>query len=159
DLSGLAGRWDYLAFAVLAGLVLRRIPLRARIWTLAVLSVVLVDEYVGRSEFVGVVLGCVLGFGATRWQVTNGPGTRVAVQGLLMALVFGWLWPRRAAAPFGALLGWGFYSFVLFRHLSFVVESARGVPSTLGGYLFFLLFFPNCMGAMEVYNEFWEQNL
>src|SRR5262249_50602431 len=56
-------------------------------------------------------------------------------------------------------LGWGFFSFALFRHVSFVVESARGVPVTLGGYLCFLLFYPNCLGAMEVYNELWEHNL
>jgi D-alanyl-lipoteichoic acid acyltransferase DltB (MBOAT superfamily) len=47
----------------------------------------------------------------------------------------------------------------MFRHVSFVVESARGVPVTLGGYLCFLLFYPSSFGAMEVYNEFWEHNL
>ena len=73
---------------------------------------------------------------------------------LRMALV-----ARDASRPFDALLGWGFYSFVVFRHVSFVVEHARGVPSTLGGYLCYLLFFPNCIGAMEVYDEFWEHNL
>ena len=91
---------------------------------------------------------------------TDGPGwVRIAVHTALMAGVFAWLWSLRDTRAFDALRGWGFYSFVLFRHVSFVVEHAHGMPSTLGGYLCYLLFFPNCMGAMEVYDEFWNRNL
>jgi MBOAT membrane-bound O-acyltransferase family protein len=159
ELGAVPARWDYLVFAIVAGIALRRIPLRVRIWLLAVLSVVLVESYVGRRPFAVVFGGCLLGFAATRWSVTNQPGRRVVVQGLLMAAVFAWLWHLRSSSPFGALLGWGLYSFALFRHVSFVVESSRGVPVTLGGYVCFLLFYPSCVGAMEVYNEFWEHNL
>lgn len=159
ELAGVSGRWDYLTFAILAGIALRRVPLRARVWALALLSVALVESYVGRRPFCVVAGGCVLGFAATRWAVTNRPGVRVAVQALLMGAVLVWLLQLRWSSPFPALFGWAFYSFALFRHVSFVVESARGVPSSLGDYLCFLLFFPNCLGAMEVYNEFWEHNL
>ena len=159
ELGAVPCRWDYLAFAILGGLALRRIPLQARIWFLAVLSIVLLDAYVGRGPFLIVVAGCLAGFAATRWSVSNRPGRRVVVQGVLMAAVLVTLWQLRSSNPFGALLGWAFFSFAMFRHVSFVVESARGVPVTLGGYLCFLLFYPNSVGAMEVYNEFWEHNL
>jgi D-alanyl-lipoteichoic acid acyltransferase DltB (MBOAT superfamily) len=159
ELGAIPARWDYLVSAILGGIALRRLPLALRMWIFALLSVVLLDAYVGRRPFALVLAGCLLGFGATRWSVTNRPGRRVAVQSLLMAAVLVVLWRLRSANPFAALLGWGFFSFALFRHVSFVVESARGVPVTLGGYLCFLLFFPNCFGAMEVYNEFWEHNL
>jgi len=159
DLGGVPGRWDYLAFAILGGLALRRVPLQARIWFLAVLSIVLLDAYVGRGPFLIVLAGCLAGFAATRWPVTNRPGRRVVVQGVLMTAVLVTLWQLRWSNPFGGLLGWGFFSFAMFRHVSFVVESARGVPVTLGGYLCFLLFYPSSVGAMEVYNEFWEHNL
>jgi D-alanyl-lipoteichoic acid acyltransferase DltB (MBOAT superfamily) len=159
ELSALANRWDYLAFAILAGTVLRRVPLGARIWTFALLSVVLVATYIGRTQVTVILAGCLLGFAASRWPVTNRPRRRLVVQGVLMGGVFAWLWWLRSSDPLSALQGWALYSFVLFRHLSFVVESSRGVPATLGGYLCFLLFYPNCIGAMEVYDEFWERNL
>ena len=159
ELGGVPVRWDYLAFAIVAGVALRRIPLRLRIWLLAVLSVALVESYVGRRPFAVVVGACVLGFAATRWSVTNQPGRRVVIQGLLIAVACALLWHLRSSSPFAALLGWGLYSWALFRHVSFVVESNRGVPGTFGGYLCFLLFYPSCIGAMEVYNEFWEHNL
>jgi MBOAT, membrane-bound O-acyltransferase family len=159
ELGAVPGRWDYLVFAILAGVALRRVPLPVRIWLLAILSVILVESYVGRRAFCLVAGGCLLGFFATRWSVTNQPGRRVVVQSLLMAAVLAVLWHLRSSSAYTAMLGWGFYAFALFRHASFVVESARGVPVTLGGYLCFLLFYPNCFGAMEVYNEFWEHNL
>lgn len=159
EITGVAARWDYLVAAVLAGLVLRRAPLSLRIWLLVGLSWVVLEQYVGQTPVRVVAGACLLGFVATRWPLANRPGVRVAVHGTLMTAVFLWLWWQRAPAAWTALLGWGFYSFVLFRHVSFVVEHARGAPSTLGGYLCYLLFFPNCMGAMEVYDEFWERNL
>jgi hypothetical protein len=160
ELGAVPARWDYLVFAILVGIPLRRLPLLARTWLLAALSVVLVEQYVGRWPFLIVVAACLAGFTATRWPATNRTGARVVlVQGLLVTAALACLWRLRGSSPFGALLGWGFYAFAIFRHVSFVVESGRGVPVTFGGYLCFLLFFPNCMGAMEVYNEFWERNL
>jgi D-alanyl-lipoteichoic acid acyltransferase DltB (MBOAT superfamily) len=159
DLAAVVSRWDYLVFAVLGGLVLHQAPVRARTWALAVLSVVLVGQYYP-AEPLRVVLGaCLLGFAATRWQVTRRPGVRVVVHLVLMGAVLVWLLSLRAAQPWQALNGWGLYSFVAFRHASFVVESARGVPSTFVDYVCYLLFFPNCIGAMEVYDEFHERNL
>jgi D-alanyl-lipoteichoic acid acyltransferase DltB (MBOAT superfamily) len=159
ELGAIPARWDYLVSAILGGIALRRLPLAVRVWVFALLSVAFLDAYVGRLPFAVVLAGCLLGFGATRWSATDQPDRRVVVQGLLMTAVFVVLWRLRSTDPFGALLGWGFFSFALFRHVSFVVESARGVPVTLGGYLCFLLFYPSCVGAMEVYNEFWEHNL
>lgn len=157
--SALLFRWDYLVMAILGGLVLRRTPRQARIWGIAVLSIVLVFQYVGAVLVQVILIVCLLGFAATRWRVTNRPGVRVVIQGVLMGGLLAWLWWLRPTDAWSALKGWGLYSFVAFRHVSFAVESAAGMPATLGGYLCYLLFFPNCVGAMEVYNEFHDRNL
>src|SRR5262249_34211875 len=159
ELIALACRCDYLAFAILAGLVLRLGPLHTRLWALVVLSVILVCAYVGPRPVGGVLLGSLLGFAATRWSVTDRPGRRIVVQAIPMAAVFAWLWETRSSTHLWALQGWGLYGYALLRHVSYVVESRRGVPATLCGYLCFLLFYPSAIGAVEVYNEFWERNL
>lgn len=159
ELAAFVCRWDYLIFAILAGTVLQLVPLRVRHWVLAVLSVVFVSAYVGSAQVEIILFGCLLGFAATRWTVTNRPGRRVVVQAMLVVGIGLWVWRLRASSPLDALRAWGLYSFVAFRHVSFVVESSRGVPATLGGYICFLLFYPSCIGAMEVYREFWERNL
>ena len=130
-----------------------------RHWALVAVSVLLLRFYIGDAVFDVVAGACLIGFAATRWRPTDRGWVRTAVHTALMAGVFAWLWSLRDTRAFDALRGWGFYSFVLFRHVSFVVEHAHGMPSTLGGYLCYLLFFPNCMGAMEVYDEFWKRNL
>jgi len=159
ELQAVAGRWDYLVAAMLGGLVLQRLPAAVRQWGLVALSLLLLRHYVGKQAVDTVTAACLIGFAATRWRPTDRPGVRPLVHGALMLAAFAWLWWLRDTRPFDALRGWGFYSFVLFRHVSFVVEHAHGMPSTLGGYLCYLLFFPNCMGAMEVYDEFWNRNL
>lgn len=159
ELGGLVFRWDYAVMVIIGGLALRRAPLRVRVWTFALVSLLVVDQYVGRQPMRIVVSACLLGFAATRWAPTDRPGVRVVVQGVLMAAPLAVLWWLRSPDPWAALMGWGLYSFAAFRHVSFVVEHARGAPSTFGGYLCYLLFFPNCMGAMEVYDEFHERNL
>ena len=55
-------------------------------------------------------------------------GVRVAVHRAPHGGLFAWLWRCGRESAFDALLGWGFYSFVLFRHVSFVVESAGACP-------------------------------
>ena len=159
EAQAVVGRWDFLVAAILGGLVLRRAPSAVRHWALVVLSVLLLRFYVGEAAFDVVAGACLIGFAATRWRPTDRGWVRIAVHAALMAGVFAWLWSLRDTRAFDALRGWGLYSFVLFRHVSFVVEHAHGMPSTLGGYLCYLLFFPNCMGAMEVYDEFWNRNL
>lgn len=159
DLAGLPFRWDYLAMVMLAGLPLARAPLGVRTWLLALLSVAFIDQYVGRLHLQVIGGTCLVGWAAMRWSVTNRPGVRVVVQGLLMGGLFAWLYWLRTPEPWIALTGWGLYSFAAFRHVSFVVESGRGVPSSLAGYVCYLLFFPNCVGAMEVYDEFHARNL
>ena len=141
------------------GLALRRVPLRARIWLLASRASSSSNAYVGRGRSCRGRGRLPARIRRDAMAVTNRPGRRVVVQGVLMAavLVCCGSSARRSRSP--RILGWGFFSFAMFRHVSFVVESARGVPVTLGGYLCFLLFYPNCFGAMEVYNEFWEHNL
>ena len=159
ELQTVTGRWDYVVAAILGGLAMRRLPFAVRPWILAIVSVLLIHYYVGPVPSRVVFMASVVGFAATRWTVTNQPGVRVVVHAALITSVAVWFWWFRGVDGIGALRGWSLYSFVLFRHISFVVEHARGVPSTFGGYLCYLLFFPNCIGAMEVYDEFWSRNL
>src|SRR5262245_55083251 len=81
DLAGLLSRWDYLVFTIFGGVTLRRVALPVRVWTLAVLSIVLLDDYVRHLPFRVLVATCLLGFAATRWRVTDRPVARVVVQG------------------------------------------------------------------------------
>ncbi|HLK12240.1 MAG TPA: MBOAT family O-acyltransferase [Candidatus Binatia bacterium] len=159
ELLALLVRWDYLVFCLLAGCVLRRAPLAVRTWVLAGLGLVLVPQYVGSIPFGVTLLGGLAGFAAARCRPTSRPGVRVAVQGLVLLTVLAVFWRLRLHHGQVALEGWGLFSFVLFRHISFVVEAARGAPATLGNYLCYVLFHPSCLGAVEVYPEFLERNL
>jgi hypothetical protein len=159
ELEEAAGRWDYLVAAILGGLALQRVPAPVRLWSLVAFSLLMLRYYVGAPVVDTMTAVCLAGFAATRWRPTDRPGVRAVLHGGLMLGVFAWLWWLRDGRPLEALRGWGFYSFAVFRHLSFVVEHAHGTRSTLVGYLCYLLFFPNAVGAMEVYDEFWQRNL
>jgi D-alanyl-lipoteichoic acid acyltransferase DltB (MBOAT superfamily) len=58
-----------------------------------------------------------------------------------------------------SLGGVGLFTFVMLRQVSFAVEAGRGATTGLAGYLCFLLFYPSCFGAVEVFREFRDQNL
>jgi MBOAT, membrane-bound O-acyltransferase family len=152
-------RWDHLVFTVLAGTVLARLPVRARTWALAALSATVVLQYTSWSA-VAVVMGAALvGYLASRWEPTRRPGVRVLVHGGLVTGVIGTLFALRSVGGDLAPRSFDLWQFILFRHISFVVETARGMPADLRSYLCYLLFYPNCFGTMEVYREFHERNL
>jgi len=159
QLESVPGRWDYLAAIIFAGLLLQHLSPSARAWTLAILSAAVLQQYVGLRILLVVATPCLLGFACTRMPVTDQPERRPLVHGLLLLAALAWLWWRRGTNGLEALIGWGLFSFVLFRHISFVVEHARGASSTLGGYVCYVLFFPNAAGAAEVYEEFSSRNL
>jgi hypothetical protein len=161
ELVLLAARADHVAFALLAGLALRRAPEPLRLACLAALSLGFVGQYVGWRAL-GVVLGaCLAGFALTHAAAARGPARAALAHGALVAAVFAWLGWIRGDDPATSLGGVGLFVFVALRHVSFVAESCRGATRDVGvaGYLCFLLFYPTCVGAAEVFREFREQNL
>jgi len=159
DLLALAVRWDHLVFCLLTGCLLGRLPVEGRKWVLAALSVAFVYAHSVHREVGVMLVGCLAGFAALRWAPVMRPGGVAAVQGTLLLAVALAFWVMRSHNGMAALAGWGMFSFVLFRHVSFVVEAGRGAPATLANYLCYLLFYPSCVGAVEVYPEFLARNL
>ncbi|MFN8545985.1 MAG: MBOAT family O-acyltransferase [Candidatus Binatia bacterium] len=159
DIAALLVRWDYLVFCVLTGWLLAQVASGTRIWALAALSVVFVTQYVGAPVMVVVLAGCLLGYMAERSALVRTPAARALVQGTMIVAVIAIFWLVRSRSGSIALAGWGLFQFVLFRHLSFVVEAGRGAPASLRNYLCYLFFYPSCSGAMEVYREFLDRNL
>lgn len=155
DLLGLASRWDHLLFALLAGVPLLRAPAAARLWILCALSLAFVGAYVGWLPLVGILGGCLLGYGAMRWAPTR----HASLQGLLLVGILIWLWSLRSQAAVASMHGLGLFVFVMLRHVSFVIEARRGTRTSVAGYVCFLLFYPSCIGATEVFREFRQQNL
>jgi alginate O-acetyltransferase complex protein AlgI len=153
-----AARFDHVVFALLAGLCLRRAPLQARLWALNALSLLVLEQCVGWRALAGILAACLLGFGATRWSATRRPLPAVLVHGGLLLGVLSWLLVMRGYR----MTSWAALSLFLFlglRYLSFAVEASRGATSGVAGYLCFLLFYPTCIGAVEVFREFGAQNL
>jgi hypothetical protein len=160
DLVQTSARFDHVAFALLAGLSLRRASEPLRLRALVVLSLGLVAQFVAWQALAGVLAACLAGFAATHWAPARRAGLAALVHGALVAGVFAWLWRIRGEWAI-SLAGVGLFVFVALRHVSFVVEACRGATSGVGiaGYVCFLLFYPTCIGAAEVFSEFREQNL
>lgn len=159
DIASFLVRWDHLVFALLAGTVLSRLPAWARVWALAALSATVLVQFAPITVVVALLATALLGYAASRWAPTRRPGVRVLVHGGLVGGVIAALFWLREDRSDLAREGWGLWQFLLFRHVSFVIESARGVPAGVGRYLCYLLFYPNCFGTMEVYREFHDRNL
>lgn len=155
----LLARWDHLAFSLLAGCVLGRLSLRGRMWGLSLLSACFVLSHTGVVAFTIVIGGAVVGFLLLRAPFARSARATAVTQGAVLACILLVAWQLRQDRFFDALLAQGLFAFVLLRHISFVVEVRRGLPSDLGGYLCYMLFYPYCIGASEIYGEFWERNL
>jgi hypothetical protein len=155
DLLALASSWDHLIFALLLGVPLRRAPPPLRIGMLAALSLLLVGRSVGWLALAGILGGCLAGWAAARWAPTR----RASLQALLLAGILLWLWSLRERDSAASLHGVGLFVFVMLRHVSYVVEAHRGARASAVEYVCFLLFYPTCIGATEVFREFRQHNL
>ena len=150
---------DHLAFVALTGILLVRAPLAVRAWSLTILSTAYVVETIGAVAFGVVVGGALCGFVA--FTLLRGSPGRITtlVQGGILAAIWaacGWLRATRGIDGFQA---YGLFAWMLLRHISFVVHAPRDRPVPLGSYLCFLLFYPSCFGATEMWPEFASRNL
>jgi hypothetical protein len=159
DIATLIGRLDHLVFCALAGCVLGRLPILVRKWALTAGSICILGQHAGWTP-VGIVLAAaLLGFAALRVGLWKGLWATVSVQAAILVGTFLTAWMLRSSTPLTALSTQGLFAFVLLRHLSFVVEARRGIPGELADYLCYMAFYPSCLGASEVYNEFYDRNL
>ena len=160
--DGLFRRWDHLAFCAVGGLILERMPRPMRTWLVVGISVGILTSYVGPLAVAVVVGTGLLGWAVARTGIASRGVPAAAVQGLLLAAVYAYCLVLRTrslglAWPVQGLLMW----FGL-RHVSAVIEVARGARIGMGDYLAYVAFYPGSMGpfgAPEVYAEFSRRNL
>jgi len=157
--AALVGRLDHLALCACAGHALSRLPIVARKWALGIGSVCILGQHMGWTTIEVVLGAALLGFGALRVRRWNGLRATICVQGAILAGAFLGIWVLRSSNLLMALSMQGLFAFVLLRHLSFVVETRRGRSDGLADYLCYMVFYPSCWGASEVYNEFYDRNL
>jgi hypothetical protein len=159
SLTEAMARWDHWVLCALLGHLLSLVALRVRTSAVAVLSLVFVARYGGPEAVALVLLGSLAGWLAARAARSGPARVDAAVQTAILGSVVGGLWWLRPSNGLLAMQGWGLACWVLMRHVSFVVEARRGAPAALHDYLCYLWFFPSCIGATEVYDEFSARNL
>jgi D-alanyl-lipoteichoic acid acyltransferase DltB (MBOAT superfamily) len=108
----------------------------------------------------GLTLGAALvGWAAIRFGLARWPRVALAVQPSVTLGLVAYFAAIRPADQLLALQGWGLACWAMMRHVSFVVEARRGASTRLTDYVYYLLFFPSCFGAMETYDEFYSRNI
>lgn len=157
DISSLFGRWDHLVFSAFVGLALSGVPLRWRMGAISALSAYFVAYHGGPIPFATVIGGALLGYAALRLPAAQRLWPTVLLQGIVLGSIYAVCWRRHNVLE--GLKTQGLFAFVLLRHISFVVEVRRGLPGGLVRYLCYVLFYPSCYGASEIYSEFSERNL
>lgn len=158
-LTGALGRWDHWVLCALIGQLLELVSLRMRTRAVVVLSIAFVGLYVGQEAMFVVVGGCLFGWLVVVRADARWPRAAVAAHVVMSVAVVGWFWSIHWESTLRAIQGWGLACWALMRHASFAVEARRGASTRLDDYLCYLLFFPSCFGAMEVYDEFSARNL
>lgn len=155
----LMSRFDHLAFAVTAGQVLVRQPTPLRVGALAAISLALLLAHIGTLP-VAVAFGTSLvGFVLLRAGRAWSDGVTAAVQGAVLVAGYAVCFAIRAEGVLLALTVQGPLAFVALRHISLVVETRRGHPASLADWACYQGFYPNSLGAVEVYDEFRSRNL
>jgi hypothetical protein len=159
DVVSLLGRRDHLLFAALAGMAALGLDLATRRWLFAAIGIALLGSVLG-APVLTIGLGVpLLGLAALR-ATRDLPGWQVAVlQGGILLGGYAACWTLRAPTMLTALVAQGMLAFTALRHISYAVETRRGRPDSLGHYLAYQAFYPNCIGATERYDQFAASNL
>lgn len=159
DLSTAAADTRTLAFSALAGCAFSRLSAAWRVAAVAGVSLLVVGCLTGPAALarnLAVLLPC---YAVARFVTPRSPRLAVALQAALLAGLGLSLARLRLVDGMAALFAFSLFSFVTMRHLSFMAAGRDGPPASLAQYLAYLFFFPNCLGAMEVFREFRERNL
>jgi hypothetical protein len=155
----LIGRFDHLVLCACGGYALSGAPAAVRAWLLGLGSLAIIGQHIGWEPTRIIIGGAILGMAALHMPALRGRWVTAASQGLVLAGTFCMVWRLRATNPLMALSAHGLFAFVLLRHISFVVETRRGKPAGPRNYLCYILFYPCCIGASELYDEFHDRNL
>jgi hypothetical protein len=158
DFSALAAA-SALAFAALAGAALSRLSAAGRSAVVAGASLLVVGRLSGFSALAMNLGVCLPAFGLVRWVAPQRPRLAGSLEAALFIGLVAMLHQLRLHGVVAGLAAWSLFAFVSLRHVSFAVSSRRIPETSLGQYLSYLFFFPNCIGAMEDFSEFREQNL
>jgi len=147
--------------AALVGGALAGRALSARTAGLALLSTLFVAAAAGPGALAINLAGYLPGYVVERRLGASRPRLAFWLQTLLLVGVGAALCVLRVTHPQLALCAGGVFMFAALRHVSFV-RCARSAGEPFPGlcaYLHYMLFFPTCVGAMEVFDEFRERNL
>jgi len=155
----LALRWDQVALAGCAGVLLRRVPPSVRCWVLALLSLRFVLHTHGGTGVAVCVVTGVVGLLALRPRALVSVLWTATVQGALLCAAVFVIWRLRSIDPQRGAVAYGLLAWFGLRHASFVVESRRGYRGGIGAYLCYQFFYPSVVDASQVYDEFARWNL
>jgi hypothetical protein len=158
----LFARGDHLAFALLLGWVVVRMPLAGRPWLVAAVSIVWLVQYSGPLAIAVALAAGLLGYAALRLPAVRRPWPAVALHAALAVAVYRFCWHVRGTNVLEALQVYGLFSFVFLRQISFATATLHARPAGVGGYLCYLTFYPGITGPLggpEVWSEFARRNL
>ncbi len=159
DLTSFFSRWDHLIFCAATGIALAGSGAATRRTVLTAVSLAFLVLHLGRQPILLVAGGGLAGLAAL--HLTRDASTRTAalVQAVVLLATASVCWFERSQNALLALRLQGAFGFFLLRHISFVVESRRGMASGPGDYLCYMFFYTSFIGACETFNEFATRNL
>jgi hypothetical protein len=149
----------HFVFAAALGVALRDLAGSIRAWLLALLSLMIVRHYAHTNALLPVAVGALVGFAVLAVRRSASARSMAIAQGAILLATWGYCWFFWRTDFPTALACHALFSWVLLRHVSFVVHHHGGERPQLGAYLFYLFFYPSCYGASEVYAEFAARNL
>jgi len=159
DLAATAAGPRALAFAALAGAAIRRLSPLARATAVAAVSALVVGRVAGAAALAASLSACLPAYALVRHMAPRRPRLAALLQVALFATLLGVLAHLRTRDGITALAAFGLLAFVGMRHASFALATRSSPPASLAQYLAYLLFYPTCLGAMEVFDEFRDKNL
>lgn len=150
-------RWDHLAFCALAGGVLASATPAVRLWTLALLNVIVMWQYFGTVATPLMLGAVVVAYGAVGWR----GGSAALALGGLGSVVYGVCWYLRGAMVGHGVQTFGLFSLIYLRLISAAVALAGAQRPPLGAYLCYLTYYLGGFGPVsgpEVYADFSRRN-
>lgn len=157
DIIAFLTRWDHLAFCALAGGVLASATPALRLWTLALLNVMVMWQYFG-----GIATPSMLGAIVVAYVALGLRGGAAAIAlGGVGSIVYAVCWYLRTTMIGHGVQTFGLFSLIFLRQISAAVALAGAQRPPLGAYLCYLTFYLGGFGPVsgpEVYTDFSRRN-